>query len=246
MSGNDIVPQCGPAHNGGQPYPKNNNRITALFTVQSLLWLALLLALAGSLKHLAAIFASVDGNIFMGWLQAVAIDAGLFALAYSIRQRKTAERSTLPLWFGVVLFSGISIYGNLAYGLLATSGTLPAWILTSRPYILAASLPVLVIFLSELLADDRQFLAAQAAKAAKKLAKQAPLATGNTPYLAPANATLASINEQKAITKQARLTQLAALLQDTPQAGNSQLATMLEVSRATIRNYRKELNGQVK
>ncbi len=127
-----------------------------LFDVNNLLWLALVLALAGSLKHLAAIFASIDGNTFMGWLQAVAVDTGLFALAYSIRVRKVARRSIKPLWFGVTLFTGISIYGNLAYGLLATGGNLPAWIVASRPYVLAGSLPILVLFLSELLSDDRQ------------------------------------------------------------------------------------------
>jgi hypothetical protein len=56
--------------------------------VEYLLWLSLVLALAGSLKHLAGIFASIDGNTVMGWLQAIAIDAGLFALAYSIRSVK--------------------------------------------------------------------------------------------------------------------------------------------------------------
>jgi hypothetical protein len=66
-----------------------------IFDVQYLLWLALILALVGSLKHLAAIFASIDGNIAFGWLQAVAIDAGLFALAYSIKVRKVDGKTAL-------------------------------------------------------------------------------------------------------------------------------------------------------
>lgn len=45
--------------------------------VEYLLWLSLILALAGSLKHLANVFASVDGNTLMGWVQAIAIDARL-------------------------------------------------------------------------------------------------------------------------------------------------------------------------
>lgn len=142
-----------------------------IFDVNNLLWLALALALAGSLKHLAAIFASVDGNHLLGWLQAVAIDTGLFALAYSIRLRKAAHRSVKPLWFGVTIFTVISVYGNLAYGLLETNGHLPVWIVVTKPIVLAASLPILVLFLSELLSDDRQHAVQEAEKAAKKQAK---------------------------------------------------------------------------
>ena len=210
-----------------------------IFNVQSLLWLALALALAGSLKHLAAIFASVDGNIFMGWLQAIAIDAGLFALAYSLRQRKAAKRSVKPLWFGVCLFSAISIYGNLAYGLLATDGNLPLWIAASRPYILAGSLPVLVLFLSELLSDDRQHANEVAAKEARQAAKKG----GNTAYL-PLN--LASVNAEKMAEKEVKKAQLAGILATNPDVTNTELATLLDVSRATIRNYKSELaaNGK--
>lgn len=123
--------------------------------IEILLWLALLLALAGSLKHLAAIFAAVDGHWLMGWLQAIAIDAGVFALAFSIRVHKAQGRTARPIWVGLALFSAISIYGNLAYGLLATTGQLPTWMIVTKPYLLAASLPVLVLFLSELLSDNR-------------------------------------------------------------------------------------------
>lgn len=234
------------AHSG-QPHAINNlnynNKISRLFSVQSLLWLALILALVGSLKHLASIFASIDGDTFMGWLQAIAIDAGLFALAYSIKVRKVAKRSTKPLWLGVILFSGISIYGNLAYGLFASSGNLPQWIVVTRPYILAGSLPILVLFLSELLSDDRQHANEQAAKEAKKLAKQATNDSGNTTTL-PGN--LARVNAAKSATKQAKIEQLAGILATNPEATNTELANILDVSRGTIRNYKTELgmNGK--
>lgn len=224
-----------------------------LFTPQTLLWLALVLALAGSLKHLAAIFASVDGNTLMGWVQAVAIDAGLFALAYSIKVRKAAKRSTRPLWFGVVLFSAISIYGNLAYGLLAT-GVLPAWIVAIKPYILAGSLPILVLFLSELLSDDRQHAEAEAAKEAAKVARQAakvdPPAATVTTELPPVAAQLPAVAGNggnpaaelpPVATKAANIERLADLLANNPAATNTELAALLDVSRSTVRNYRQEL-----
>ena len=206
-----------------------------LFNVQSLLWLALALALAGSLKHLAAIFASVDGNTFMGWLQAVAIDAGLFALAYSIRTRKAERRNVRTLWAGVSVFTGISVYGNYAYGLLATSGSLPAWIVATKPIVLAASLPILVLYLAELVSDNQQHMAAVAAREARKTAKE----SGNTD-----NLTLA--NQKRQETKQQKIEQLSGLLVEKPEATNTELASLLDVSRATVRNYRQELNGVTK
>jgi hypothetical protein len=200
-----------------------------ILDVNNLLWLALALALAGSLKHLAAIFASVDGNLFMGWLQAIAIDTGLFALAYSIRVRKVAKRSVKAIWFGVVVFTGISVYGNLAYGLLATNGSLPAWIVASKPVVLAASLPILVLFLSELLSDDRQHAVKEAKKAAKKS------------KLPPSDPDIGKANEARVATKEERKRQLAALHQQKPDANITELATLLDVSRGTIRNYAGEL-----
>lgn len=208
--------------------------------VEYLLWLSLILALAGSLKHLANVFASVDGNTLMGWVQAVAIDAGLFALAYSIRVRRVARRSTKPLWFGVTLFTGISVYGNLSYGLLATSGNLPGWIVASKPYVLAASLPVLVLFLSELLSDDRQHANELAEREAKKTVKIAQIASPN-------DNTLDTANAARLAEKEAKKVQLAGILATEPEKSNSELATLLGVSRGTVRNYKTELstNGKV-
>jgi hypothetical protein len=213
-----------------------------IFNVNSLLWLALALALSGSLKHLAAIFASIDNNDFMGWLQAVAIDAGLFALAYSIRQRKVAKRSVKPLWFGVGLFSAISTYGNLAYGLLAVDGNLPGWIAASRPYILAGSLPILVLFLSELLSDDRQFANEVAEREARKVARN----SGNTAYLPESTGNFAITNAEKVAEKEVKKAQLAGILATHPDATVTELASLLAVSRATVRNYKNELqlNGR--
>jgi hypothetical protein len=216
--------------------------------VEYLLWLSLVLALAGSLKHLAGIFASIDGNVILGWLQAVAIDAGLFALAYSIRVRKVAKRSTKPLWIGVTVFTGISVYGNLSYGLLAIDGNLPVWIVASKPYVLAASLPVLVLFLSELLSDDRQHATEMAEREARKVARQGTVATGkteiateNTEDLPEESDSLASINTDRKAAKAEKLQEFATVYQEKPHASVTEFASVLNVSRATVRNYASEL-----
>lgn len=224
---------------------------TKLFNVESLLWLSLVLALAGSLKHLAGIFATIDGDIVLGWLQAVSIDAGLFSLAYSIKIRRVAKRSTRPLWIGVTIFSGISIYGNLAYGLVSTSGDLPAWIVASKPYILAASLPILVLFLSELLSDDRQHANEVAEREAKKVARLADkqeFASGKTEIdmandevLPVESDSLASVNADRKAQKAEKLSEFASIYQDKPHASISEFASLLGVSRGTVRNYASEL-----
>ena len=214
---------------------------TRILNVESLLWLSLVLALAGSLKHLAGIFASIDDNTLMGWLQAIAIDAGLFALAYSIKVRKVARRSVKPLWFGVTVFTGISVYGNLSYGLLATDGNLPGWILASKPYVLAASLPILVLFLSELLSDDRQHASEVAEREAKKVARQTAKEGGNTSVACDNTGGLATLNAEKMAEKEAKKAQLAGILATDPGKSNTELATILDVSRGTIRNYKAEL-----
>jgi len=199
-----------------------------ILDVNNLLWLALVLALAGSLKHLAAIFAGVDGNHVMGWLQAIAIDVGLFALAYSIRVRKVAKRSVKPLWFGVIVFTGISVYGNLAYGLLATTGSLPGWIVATRPIVLAASLPILVLFLSELLSDDRQHAASLPTE---------PAIVANKPAIVAAELPPKAASTGKAERKE----KLIAIHEQNPAATITELATALAVSRGTVRNYVNEL-----
>lgn len=207
--------------------------------VESLLWLALALALAGSLKHLAAVFASVDGNHPMGWIQAVAIDAGVFALAYSIRTRKADRRTTKPLWFGVSVFTGISVYGNLAYGLMSTTGTLPGWLSVTRPYVLAASLPVLVLFLAELLSDDRQHAADVAAREAKRRTRQNDVA-------APVSADV-STPDKAEDTQRTEIDQRRDRVRRLSQDGldPADIAQQLAVSTRTIRRDIAALNGQM-
>ncbi len=54
------------------------------------LWLAYGLALAASLNHVAWAFGTLEfaGHAWTGWLAALAVDAGLAALAYAIQQRR--------------------------------------------------------------------------------------------------------------------------------------------------------------
>jgi hypothetical protein len=118
------------------------------------LWLALVLALVGSLRHVAWTFSTLEGdNMVAGYIQAIAIDVGLFALAFGVQQRKRTGKSARWLWLGVVLFSAISAYANLLHGLHYTSPESFDWWAQARPYLLAGALPLLVFYLSEILSS---------------------------------------------------------------------------------------------
>lgn len=123
-----------------------------IINIQSALYLALILALAGSLNHMAHTFASVDGNTFMGWVQALAVDIGLLSIAYGINKRKVQKRSTKILWLGVLLFITVSAYGNFDYAIIQSSN-----ISIFKAIILSAVLPVMVLYLADVLSDNNQY-----------------------------------------------------------------------------------------
>jgi hypothetical protein len=135
-----------------QPQIRNIKRINP---VQLFLWIALVLALLGSLRHVAHTFASIDGDWGWGLMQAVAVDVGLLALALAIMQRRRSALSAGGVIAGVVVFTVISVYANLAYGLtFKNNGVAPQWIEDAKPWILAATLPVLVLYLAEIVGSQ--------------------------------------------------------------------------------------------
>jgi hypothetical protein len=141
-------------------------------TVQTLLWVALVLALVGSLRHVAWSFGGLEGgDLLAGYIQAIAVDVGLLALALAIQGRKRQKRGTFALWLGVALFTGVSTYANLLHGLRFQSDIgLDSWewLTALRPVLLAAVLPILVLYLSEILGDDVNYAVKEAEKEAQR------------------------------------------------------------------------------
>jgi len=113
------------------------------------LWLAYLLALLASISHVAWAFGTLEqpGHEWAGWIAAVAVDAGLAALAYAVQQRKRTGRPTRGLWAGVVVFAGISAYANLLHALSRSSDI-------AKAVALSATLPLLVVYLGEVVSSD--------------------------------------------------------------------------------------------
>lgn len=128
------------------------------------LWIAFTLAIIASIQHLAWTFGTVElpGWQVLGWIPAVAVDAGLAVLAYAIQQRHRAKRPTRSLWFGAALFAGISALANFYHALAVESGgnaTLSELVSldllqVAKALVLSATLPALVVYLGEIVSGD--------------------------------------------------------------------------------------------
>ncbi len=128
------------------------------------LWSAYLLTLAASVSHLAWAFGTLEfpGSEWVGWGAALAVDAGLASLAYGMQQRKRAKRSANDLRAGVIAFAGISAFANFLHAVSsevtgtlvwASFGTIDTLTLI-KAVALSASLPLLVVYLGEILSAD--------------------------------------------------------------------------------------------
>lgn len=112
--------------------------------INFVIWTVYLLAMSASLTHVAFTFNTLElPGIYQvnGWIAAISIDAGLAAFAYSIQLRKRARRGAIDLWFGIIMFSGISGYANILHALSVSPSAVV------EAFVFSGSLPVLVILL---------------------------------------------------------------------------------------------------
>lgn len=145
------------------------------------LWGAFILALLSSVNHLAYTFGTVESLKVMGWISALAVDAGLAALAYTIQQRKRAKRATRSLWWGVAGFATISALANFYHALSVESGGAVAansllsadWLELAKAVILSATLPAMVIYLGEIVSGDDAKVADDSKREVDRQAAQA-------------------------------------------------------------------------
>lgn len=119
--------------------------------------MAYILALVASVSHVAWTFNTLEqpGHEWAGWLAAIAVDCGLAALAYAIQQRKRVGRSVRSLWAGVIALAGISGYANALHALNFAPGSL------FKAIVLSATLPLLVVYLGEIVSSDDAALVEQ-------------------------------------------------------------------------------------
>lgn len=221
--------------------------------VNIVLWSAYILALIASINHLAWAFGRLEFDPRFGWVPAVGVDCGLAALAYAIQQRKRARRQVLIFWVGIIAFSVISAFANLLHAVaVVTTAPLITWqtvtgvdgLTLAKAIILSASLPLLVVYLGEIVSSDD----AEAAKVAEREVKRQERLTEGEPKGQAPLPVVRPQNEQQA-AKMANLAKLSDILQQGGNPSQSELSTQLGVSRGTIRNYLAELatngNGPV-
>jgi len=216
-----------------------------VFSVQSLLWLALVLALVGSLRHVAWGFSTLEqGDLVAGYVQAVAVDVGLFSLAIGINQRKRQGRGTIVLWIGVLLFAGLSTYGNLLHGLVFKSDiglTEWPWLDLVRPFALSGVLPLLVVYLSEIVGSDVSFAVQQAEKEAKKKKRVTSRTGGKDVMAVSAEHAREAKAKQDELSKAQALDTMLTIYEKDPDAGPTEVASAIGRSRTTVYTYLDEL-----
>ena len=217
------------------------------------LWIALLLALFGSLKHTAWSFSTLeDGDLKLGYIQAVAVEAGLATLAYGIQQKKKQRRPTKWLWLGVIGFSLISAYANMLHGLVYSGPLdLPAswqWMDALRPVLLSSILPALVIYLAEIVSSEQVYDTEQARKEERRAARSvqasvSPMLASETRsgYPAPIEQAREAKLEQLKHSKEETLDRMTAILDTDPDIEITELSKIVNRSRTTVYKYLEEL-----
>ncbi len=161
------------------------------------LWVAFILAMVASISHLAWTFSTVErpGSEFFGWVPAIAVDAGLAALAYTIQVRKRAKRPTAILWAGVAGFAIVSALANLYHALSVEQVAVQAdVIIWAKAIVLSATLPAMYVFLGEIISGDDAAIAEKSERQAEREQVRADRA-----------ARIAELEAEKAVNEAERL-----------------------------------------
>ena len=200
-----------------------------------------------TLIHTGGLLARYITPPWAGYVAALGIEIAIVSLSLRIGDlRKSGLNAG---WFLFVLVSVVvvSALANVYEGFhtyygqpltVATVGNLDA-IQAAIGLAATGLISLIVLALSEIIGSDVQTIAAAAERQRRK---NATVASGNTAETAPSDAALAEINAAKVASKEAKKEQLAAILASAPETNNTQLAAALDVSRATVRNYRRELS----
>ena len=127
-----------------------------------LLWAALLATLAGTLYNTTWAFSTVNaGNMTFGFVQAVAADLGLVALAATLAERRARSERVTWLWVAVGGFVAVSTYASYLHS-YAQATPLDAPLSALRPALLGAFLPLMLFALVEVVSHARRASAREA------------------------------------------------------------------------------------
>ena len=142
--------------------------------IRLLLWLLMLLSLIASMRHVAWLFSTIElMDYASGWIAAVGFDFGIFLLTLIAHKYKEGSPQRRFIRAGIYTNAVLSAMANVMYGvehqvpLERVSGLL--WLLI--PYVFALALPIMVVFLAEVLSREEENESRAFDKQQKKLAK---------------------------------------------------------------------------
>lgn len=221
------------------------------FNLRLLMWVSLLFALGGSLKHVAWSFSTLEGmDIVSGYLQAIAVDLGMLSLAVGIAHRRRMNRKTLAVWIGASGFALISVYANLLHGAAFQSPVhAPGWelLLPLRPVLLSAVLPLLALYLTEVVGDDENYIMVTNEEAGRVQDRIDALQAENKSLYAQIQAQAQMINEapaRKVLPKADLIAGMLEVWKTRPDITNRELAETLGVDPARTSTVTRELVEQ--
>jgi hypothetical protein len=174
-------------------------------------------------------------------VQAVAVDVGLMVLALGIQQRRQQRRGSKILWLGVGVFSAISVYANLLFGLVhqqdIAAGPLASW----RPVVLSAVLPVLVLYLSEVAGSDVNYTVQERERAERRQSRQASSAESPDAFPMSIEQARAIRAEQQEQSREAVVAAMLDIWRTDPAVRVADVARRVGRSRTTVYEYLGEL-----
>lgn len=143
--------------------------------IRLLLWILMLLMLLASMRHVAWLFATIEGmNRASGWLGAVGFDFGVFLLTLIAHKHREGSAQRRFIRAGIYVNAVLSAIANVMYGvehqveLVRVGG----WMWQLIPYVFALALPIMVVFLAEVLARGEEAEAKAYEREQRQQAKQ--------------------------------------------------------------------------
>lgn len=128
------------------------------------LWLVMILVMAASVSHLAATFGTLEvmGLEIVGWLPAVAVDAGLLAITYAVHTKRQKAENTRFMQTGLAIFVILSVFANVDHATTVVAeryNVTEGWFSLQRGwewqaikvFALSGMLPLLIWFVAEVL-----------------------------------------------------------------------------------------------
>lgn len=212
--------------------------------IRLLLWLLMLLSLIASMRHVAWLFSTLElGGQLAGWISAAGFDLSIFLLTLIAHKYKEGTPQRRFIRAGIYANAMLSAWANVMHGIehqqqLARVDGLMWYVM---PFIFSLALPMMVVFLAEVLSREEDH---QARAFERREAKAARLSQTFSQAHGQTNGQTSP--EPRQISRQDKVEQVRQILKGGP-ARNRQIVTKTGFGRASVSEYLAELleTGQI-